>query len=292
MWITVGLGLLLVWHFFAWIYFGSPLPVTLAAKQAQGRMAISQHFAPGVLRIVSWYSKGLQYKVQLGLAMIGLIFSLLRKQQWALILGWTGLYFLAYALLGVTSYFWYYAPLVPGWVVAVGLGIALISWLPLPSQEQLSSLWNNVRPGLVGMLLTALFVAQAITVQKMSQQTDPRYMVYRSVGEWLARNIPADARVGALEIGMIGYFSQRSVVDFAGLIQPDVADQMQTDTTYDDTALWAVQTYKPEYLVLIDGAHPRLEAEVVAEYCQSVKNFPDTNYDFSADMKVYACQYH
>ena len=48
-WLGIGiaLGLLLIWHGFAWYYFGDPLPITLAAKQAQGRMAISQHFAQG-----------------------------------------------------------------------------------------------------------------------------------------------------------------------------------------------------------------------------------------------------
>lgn len=57
-WITLAGGLLIAWHGFAWCYFGVPLPVTLAAKQAQGRMLISQHFAPGLLRIAGWYSEG------------------------------------------------------------------------------------------------------------------------------------------------------------------------------------------------------------------------------------------
>ncbi len=290
-WVIGALGLLLTWHIFSWLYFGAPLPVTLAAKQAQGRMAISQHFAPGMLRVAGWYSKGWQYWVEFGLLGVGVIFALFKRQRWLLILGWTGLYFLAYSLLGVTSYFWYYAPLVPGWLVSVGLGLAFLNWLPLPGQLRISPLWNRIRPWLVGILLTVLFIAQVINLQKMSQRTDPRYAIYRATGEWLAENTPSDARVGALEVGIIGYYAQRPMIDFAGLIQPDVADLMQTDTTYDDTAVWAVQNYQPQYLVLIAGSLPRLEAEIVAANCHPLERFSGSQYDFSTDLQIYACQY-
>jgi hypothetical protein len=290
-WIALALGILLVWHVFAWGYFGAPLPITLAAKQAQGRMAISQQFAPGVVRVAGWYAGSWQYWVQLGLAGIGIAFAIIKQRRWLLILAWTGLYFLAYSLLGVTSYFWYYAPLVPGWVVSVGLGLSFLSWLPLPGRLRTSHLGNKIQIGLVVVLIGVFFLGQVADIQKMGQRIDPRYTIYRAVGEWLAVNTPADARVGALEIGIIGYFSQRPIVDFAGLIQPDVADLMQTDTTYDDTALWAVKTYKPEYLALVDSAHPRLESEVVSVHCQSMKFFRGEEYNFSTDMWVYACQY-
>lgn len=290
-WIAIALGLLLAWHTVAWIYFGSPLPVTLAAKQAQGRMALSQGFALGILRIAGWYSGGWQYWVQLVLVGIGLVFAFIKQHRWLLIFSWTGLYFLAYSYLGVTSYFWYYAPLVPAWVVAVGLGISLIFCIPLPDQLRTSHFWNRILLVVVIFLLAALFFAQAINIQKMSQRTDPRYTIYSAVGDWLAQNTPKDASVGVLEVGMIGYFSQRSMVDFAGLIQPEVADQMQTATTYDDTALWAVQNYQPDYLALIVGAHPRLEAEVVSLYCQPMKHFAGPQYGFKADMGIFACQF-
>ncbi len=123
----IALGLLLIWHSFAWYYFGSPLPVTLAAKQAQGRMAISQLFAPGILQVAGWYSSGWNYWIEFGLFGIGVVFALLKRRYWLLVLSWTGLYFLAYSLLGVTNYFWYYAPLVPGWVVGIGLGLSFLT---------------------------------------------------------------------------------------------------------------------------------------------------------------------
>jgi len=292
-WISIGtaLGLLLIWHGFAWFYFGSPLPVTLAAKQAQGRMAISQGFAPGFLRIVGWYSGSWQYWVELFLAGIGLIFSIIKKQHWLLILSWTALYFVAYSFLGVTRYFWYYAPLVPGWVVAVGMGFLFLSWLPIPGQINRYFSWETILQSLLIFLLAVLFLAQLQQINRMRFTNDQRYPIYRAVGEWLRGNTPADASVGALEVGMVGYFSHRPMVDFAGLLQPEVADQMKTDTTYDDTAIWATLVYQPPYLALISGAHPQLEAEVVVKYCQLVKRFPGSDYGYN-DMQIFHCQYN
>ena len=76
----------------------------------------------------------------------------------------------------------------------------------------------------------------------------------------------------------------------AFLILP-LSNRILVDTTYDDTALWAVKTYKPEYLALVDSAHPRLESEVVSVHCQSMKFFRGEEYNLSTDMRVYACQY-
>ena len=244
-----------------------------------------------MLRVAGWYSTSWQYWVEFGLFLIGIVFAIFKKQAWLIVFSWTGLYFLAYTLLGVTSYYWYYAPLVPGWVIGIGLGTSFVSWFLSRMKFQILPSWHKVSLGIIGSLIFALFVAQVIDVQKMSQRVDPRYTIYRTTGEWLAENTPEGATVGALEVGIIGYYAQRYMIDFAGLIQPNVATQMKTDTTYDDTAVWAVQTYQPEYLVLIEGVHPRLKAEIVDSNCHLVKNFAGLKYDFSSDIKVYTCQY-
>ena len=289
-WIVTAAGVLLLWHGFAWQYYGAPLPVTLASKQAQGRMAISRLFAPSVLRVAGWYAGDWQYWAELGLIVIGLIFAFWQKQRWLLVLGWTGLYFLAYTLLRVTGYFWYYAPLVPGWVVAVGLGITFWAWLPLPGQWRTSPKAHTFRNRVVVLLVVALFLAQFLNVNQMRQTIDKRYPIYRAVGEWLAANTAEEASVGALEVGIIGYFADRPIIDFAGLIQPEVAGQMQSETTYDDTAVWATLKYQPEYLALIAGAHPRLETEVVAAHCQLIKRFEGSQYGYS-NMHIFYCEY-
>ena len=289
-WITAAIGLFVTWHGFAWIYFGYPLPVTLAAKQAQGRMSISEGFAPGFLRVAGWYSRHWVYWIELALASLGLFYAIFRKHYWLLILSWTALYFLSYTFLGVTRYFWYYVPLVPGWIVLVGLGMSLIGDFPLSGNFIGFLSWKKLRRGLLISLMVILFLTQLLQVNKMRTTNDQRYPMYRAVGEWLKENTPPGSKVGALEVGIIGYFSQRPMVDFAGLIQPEVADRMKADTTYDDTAVWATLTYQPQYLVLIDGAHPKLESQIVEKNCHSVKGFSSLQYGFN-DIQIYACQF-
>ncbi len=43
-----------------------------------------------------------------------------------------------------------------------------------------------------------------------------------AAGSWLATETPSPAVVGAHDIGAIGYFSERKLVDTAGLISPEV----------------------------------------------------------------------
>jgi len=279
--LVLFLGLTVPWFAFAWVYFGSPLPVTLAVKQHQGAMAISQRFAPGALTILRPYAKW-PYLLEAGLAIAGIVFLFRRAHHWALFLAWTVLYFLAYSVLGVSSYFWYYAPLVPGLIALVGLGISSIGKIFTLNRTILSYVVTIV-------LLLSLFPAQVYDLGQLRQQPDNRLEIYLAVGEWLRDHTPPDASIGTLEVGMIGYYSQRRMIDFAGLIQPETSDQLATHTTYEDAALWAVEHYHPEYLVLHENLFPHLEQGYVVVHCTAVEHFPGKTYGYSIDLKVYAC---
>ncbi|HEX9091598.1 MAG TPA: hypothetical protein VF831_08915, partial [Anaerolineales bacterium] len=111
--IVVFLACLLPWLIFAWLYFGSPLPATLAAKQHQAAMAISQGFASGFWSLVKEYARHWFYWIEAALALLGLAYAGSGGKRWLLLLAWSALYFASYSFLGVSRYFWYYAPLVP-----------------------------------------------------------------------------------------------------------------------------------------------------------------------------------
>jgi len=289
-WVGISLGLLLTWHGFAWLYFGDPLPVTLAAKQAQGRMAISQHFAPGVLRIAGWYLGSWPYWVEFGLLLIGVVFSLVKEKRWWIVLAWSGLYFLVYTLLGVTSYYWYYAPLVPGWVIAVGLGFTFLSRFSFPAPNHATPGFGKFRLVFLGLLLSAILSAQVINLLEMSHRVDPRYAIYQAAGEWLSENTPQDATVGALEVGIIGYYADRSMVDFAGLVQPEVAEQFSYDKTYDDAAVWAVDRYQPDYVLILSNDLPGLVNGPLAADCGLAYQLAGADFDFHSDIMIFECR--
>ena len=280
----------LPWFGFAWAYFGSPLPATLAAKQSQGSLAISQRFAEGFLSLARDHLALWEFKIEAILAAAGVIYAIARQRRWIIFFSWTILYFLAYTALGVSRYFWYYAPLVPGFLAAVGLGIAAFGQL-LQNRADLSTKkrFFTASTLLPLILLAPLAVAQIQNVFELRGSSDRRYEVYRQIGNWLRQHTPASAVVGALEVGIIGYYAQRSMVDFAGLLQPDIAAQLTPHTTYEDAAIWTMGCYQPEYLVLHDRLFPRLEQGVVAQRCRSIQKMDGKAYGYSADMVIYTC---
>ncbi len=296
-WTAAGLfaGVLAPWLIFSWVYFGSPLPVTLAAKQAQGSMAISQRFATGFITIAGPYIESWVYRIEALLAVLGLAYLVWRARFYGLIIAWTILYFVAYSVLGVSKYFWYYAPLVPGFVVLVGLGVGAIAkfchrLFEMKANSTVLSETGSRYVILALFLLLPFILIQSWNALQMQNRVDPRVPVYRAIGEWLRTSTPASAEVGTLEVGIIGYYAQRPMIDFAGLIQPEVAAQLTHNATYEDAALWAVSRYAPQYLVLHDGVFPRLEQGYTADRCQPVKHFIGKDYGYSLDMTIYTCQ--
>jgi hypothetical protein len=285
--ILLVLVVTLPWFIFAAGYFGSPAPVTLAAKQHQGSMAISQRFGPGLLTIMRWYTAGWHYWVEAVLALWGGLFAIRQAHSWRLFLLWPVLYFFAYSALGVSRYFWYYAPLVPGFLAASGLGIeALVIRLPLifPKLSR-----GGLAAGLVVVL--GLAVVQGRDLLRTREQPDTRFLIYRAVGQWLQANVPPRASVGALEVGIIGYYARRPMVDFAGLIQPAVAKQLTPTTTYENAAAWAILHYDPDYLVLNPAWFPTLMQEQVLPACFAQQTFAGEAYGYPGELVIYRCDW-
>ncbi len=291
--VLIYLGIGLPWVAYAWGTYGSPIPVTLFAKQQQAAIIGGQSFLPGFLTIVGWYSSWL-YQAQALLALPGLVYGLWHPSVLRLLTIWTTVYFLAYALLGVTRYFWYYTPLVPLFIVAFGSGL---DWL---ANLLHTVLWNKqtVKVATIKLqtsvhLAPVLFLAFLLMVQigkswNLHLSPDPRYPNYRAVGDWLRENSPADASVGTLEVGIIGYYAQRTMVDFSGLIQPDIAAQIGQAGSYATVAQWAVMQYSPEYLVLQQGLFPELES-AASNQCQQQIVFPGGTNGYTYDMGIYFC---
>lgn len=283
--VLIFLGITLSWLLFAWIYFGSPIPVTLAAKRQQGEMAITESFFRGFFTTVKSYTSW-PYRLEAVLAFFGLYFFVRSGRRWGLFLAWIGLYFAAYSFLGVGRYFWYYSALVPGFIALVGLGV---SWL-----HRRVSGWGGRTAYYLAFLLPAVLVAASLygqwrSLNFMRLNPSSRNAAYREVGEWLNTHTAPQDRVGALEVGIIGYYARRPMIDFAGLIQPAVARQFSVDATYEDAALFAVDYYRPEYLVLHDGIFPRLEGTLDGK-CHPVQSFLGVNYGYSLDLLVYDCR--
>jgi hypothetical protein len=190
------------------------------------------------------------------------------------------LYFLAYTVLGVSRYFWYYAPLVPTFIL---LSAAGLEWLKLVKI-------SKVRNVIFLLLLIFTLSFQLIGLRNLRPYKDKRIDTYREVGTWVSKNTPFDSKIGVLEVGIIGYYSDRTMIDFAGLIQPDVAKQMKNTSTYQETSIWAIQHYKPNYLILHENFFSNEIPITISDQCEMIKTFNGNTYGY-VDMEIYKCNF-
>jgi hypothetical protein len=68
---------------------------------------------------------------------------------------------------------------------------------------------------------------------------------YAEAGAWLRDHTSPEARVAAARIGLLGYVSQRMLIDYHGSLQPDIAGALARG----DSQWWLAST-EPEYIVL------------------------------------------
>lgn len=205
--------------------------------------------------------------------MCGLGAFCLGEQRWAILLiGWALLHMLSLAVLQVGVYTWTFAPLVPALAAlgALGMwqGLSRTSRLPyrwaptetatecryIRQYRYLRSSYGWIAAGLAIALcvIPVLFLDFNLATAPPDRcparealapaPADDRYI---QTGIWLRENTPVDARVGATRIGVLGYLSQRSLIDYHGSLQPNVAEALARGDSQ-----WWLASIEPEYVVL------------------------------------------
>ncbi|MFQ5409789.1 MAG: hypothetical protein ACE5FI_15370, partial [Anaerolineales bacterium] len=145
----------------------------------------------------------------------------------------------------------YVMPAIPVLAV-VGSGMAA-SWLRPGAAELLPRV-----TGRVWMAASALVLVIFWGIGLQRYFTDVRIIDSEMVAtaQWVERETPADALVAAHDIGALGYFGGRSLLDMAGLISPDVVPFIR-----DEARLAAyIKAQGAAYLVTFPGWYPRIVA--------------------------------
>lgn len=283
-----GVAFLLIlapWLLFASYAFGDPIPLTLFAKQAQGALLNSQDFIEGFWALVKSYAHQWQWPVKFIIALLGLLPLLKRSKSWSFLIVWSSLYFLGFSLLGVSAYFWYYAPLIPFFLALSGLGLeSLLQKLQTAYPNN-----NRIASQVALLLVSILLFADLNGLLILRQQKDERFEIYQAVGIWLQQNTPEKSLIAALEIGILGYYAQRPIVDFAGLLQPEIARQLPGAQGYETAALYTVDQFHPDYVVLHQNLYPRLEDRLAEIACTPVHFLSGEDYNYSREMVIMQC---
>ena len=93
---------------------------------------------------------------------------------------------------------------------------------------------------------------------------------YLGMGEWLSQNTPEDAVIAALDIGAVGYASERRVLDLMGLVSPEILELGQKIGFQEMVAsgAWletreAGSGRRPDYFVDRSEGEPRWDGKIM-----------------------------
>jgi uncharacterized membrane protein len=226
------------WFVFASAYFGTPLPNSVTAKIAQTNVSadawVDFFVARNPLVILLWLG-----------AAAGFALGVVKRNPVVILLGaWAVVHTMFF--LFARPPFWlghYFTPSAMPIVVLSGFGAAsVLGWL----------LRGAVRGAVVAAVLWILIFAvvfpKSLATARWNRVVADR--VFRPLAEWVGRETPPDAVVHAGDIGYLGYFSKRRIMDGAALVTPDVKRHYAAHAGEADWDVAYVLKHRPDYVIL------------------------------------------
>lgn len=242
--LAIPAAIILANLFFNYIYYGSPLPATGSAKIGQGR---SGFWGTGLLFLHVEYMKdwffGGNYRMlwfMFPTMAIGLL-TTWRALTTRLIIAYLVLLGAFYIFLHIPNYHWYYGPFFYFLTLFSAVGAyQLARWVAqLPSKQPY--------PYIITAPVAAVIFLFSIHNLQLANISRGSFEPYRNIGNWIDKNTPPNSVVAAVEIGTIGWYAHRYVIDILGLTNPYNADFVG----HKDVHSWLTK-YSPDYIVVHD----------------------------------------
>lgn len=213
---------------------GVLLPNTFGAKRAYYNNHYVDPWATFVHRDLPAAFLVLGWRVVTPLACLGLLLEagrLLRRRSSALVAeaGWAVALPLAYLVLLPFAHRFsrYLVPALPA-VALLALGVLKAGWARPAEPAPRWRSWGRLAAPLL-LAWAVAWQAFGIPIADTNYTTLCRYHYQRHerTGRWLREHTQPDAVVAAHDVGAIAYYSERRIVDVAGLIQPDAIPHLR-----------------------------------------------------------------
>ena len=235
--ILSGLVLLVLPFIFNKLYYGDFLAVTGSAKIGQGKSGFwgygwiffqADHlfgFFSGN-RFIAW--------ALLSFAALGSI--LLHKNRLAII---SVIFIISllgfYGLLNIPNYHWYYAPF---FLLTLIFACSAIESL-------IFKCWQAKSLSLKGFSILALILLMGFYFKyTMPWESGFTNEAYIQMGKWLKANTSPKASVAMVEVGTVGWYADRRIIDILGLTNPYNSDYIAKG----DADSWPIH-YQPDYIL-------------------------------------------
>ncbi|MBI1258611.1 MAG: hypothetical protein GC204_14175 [Chloroflexi bacterium] len=226
---------------------GGLLPNTAAAKRAEGVFYLAQGYLQRVVDLLTPLAAGGQLLLVPGMIAFGALLPRKRESILrALLLVWPTALILLYAatLPLAFQHGRYVMPALPGAIIA---GVVGMGWLLRRTRSSL--LGRVVVRSLAGSaaLVFALF-AVLLGLQAYVQDVTIIDQEMVTAALWIKDNLPPDDLLVVHDIGAVGYFAPRPVLDIGGLISPEVVPLI-----HNPDAIWnLIQERGGKYLMVFD----------------------------------------
>lgn len=231
------------WSLFAFAYFGSPLPNSAAAK-----WALAEH--PALSSGIQILFQGFLHVHTFGaplllLALVGTWSIFRERRQWMLLPIWTWGYALSYALASGPMHAWYYAPFYAAYIPLLFFGLLRI----LGNRRSLAA-------AACAFSLIIVLLLSYYRLHDLRKIQAHLASINREVGLWIKQNTPEEAVLAVKDIGYMGYYSGRRVLDLAGLISPECIPYRAKGDF-----LGPIRRFHPEYFAFSAGQARSLKLE-------------------------------
>jgi hypothetical protein len=227
---------------FNYYYYGAFLPATGNAKIGQGKSGL---WGDGLIFLHVRYMKdaflGGSFKMLAFMVPVGLLglLSSLGKKSVLQVVCYLILLGAFYVFLHIPNYHWYYAPFYFFWLLFVGVGAwKVLNFTYLRSRE--SAVFMTVF--LAFFLATTGFAYRSFDIANAQRGS---MEAYKNIGGWLKDNTAPDSVVAMAEIGTVGWYSDRYIIDILGLTNRYNADFI----AHRDVYSW-LSKYRPDYILV------------------------------------------
>lgn len=150
----------------------------------------------------------------------------------------------------------YAAHLIPSLAVMGLLGGRMAWRLLSPAGVHLRRRWRCL--AVWGAVLGELLLVDLKYARTYGRNVADIQRMHVAMGQWLAVHTPSAAVIATHDIGAIGFFAQRRVLDTVGLINPGVLNFLKPGVPADLGVLHFLEQEKPDYLVILPNWYPEL----------------------------------
>lgn len=229
--IGIGAALYAPWLIFTFLYYGSPAPNTIFAKAygyGAGRtdwpvellslwVPLGPSYAGNGSGYYPIFDNGIISYIVAALTIFGGVMTIVdRKKPLFVPFAFVVIYSIYYVFFVAGVFGWYVVPLSAANVLVAGYGLVRLAQIVGGRAPALAVVPASAY-GMCFLAVTPMTAQGERDVQKFVEVPVRRHM-----GEYLGRIMKDGERVGLEPLGYVGYYSRKRVLDYPGLVNPEV----------------------------------------------------------------------